>query len=235
MCFDMDFAETGCGGSFEATGLGLKYFYNAPQSVLDILPRRHIEPIFFIGLNGYFPCDPRMVVRFVEKSTQISALIYSDHYTLDITETIDQSRLPALLKNAIETAGMANDLYTGNFPRFALHFMRRFDLGLIEVLPLNHKNAEKKLFRSRIVTARGSQVSVIGSHIPNLLLELSEKIVKDVITQEYCDNMKRSAHTLLNVTSMLGTLARILDNSFVPKDKVESNYINENQYVNTTS
>ncbi|MCF8495893.1 MAG: hypothetical protein K9G62_04405 [Alphaproteobacteria bacterium] len=159
-----------------------------------------------------------MYVKFLEKITVIKALIFSNHATANLTLTIDENRLPALLQNAAHLADHGYDLKTGRFEYFSGSFCRENGLGTLNLTRLRRPDFRKDLYKADLQTCHGNSISADSDRLHCVLEKLARRTINDLVAAEYKYRTEKSAENLLYVSSRLSTLAHTLDDGFNPEE-----------------
>ncbi len=215
------FEETDSLGSFAALGIGFLYEYNARLKALQVSRAGSCLPLVFLEFEGPLLKDPSQIVLLLDKTTQVQALKFSNNITVNLAETLDDSKLPAMLERAFDITIYANELRSGRFTDFQEQFIedhgfRRFEIRTTESgsgLPFYLGTAE---------TQRRNTVSVRSSTVHGLALYLSDKIVEDIIAKEFAYSEDSGVQKLLNAASVLSTLSLVLNERFDPARKISS-------------
>lgn len=216
----MKLKGTDTNGSFKAWGIGFLYIYDAKEKKLHILHAQSERPFIAIDFDDALSKRPDLYVRILEKTSQIKALVYSNNTTINLSETMDDKRLSAILMSAATLARYGYDLMEDNFSRFAETFGHDFSLRKIELHCIAQKNDSSLPFAARLETRRSNEVKVQAATLPALLLALSDQIIRDIITLEFGYGEQSTAHLLLSMTSKLSELSFILNDRFSPEKKI---------------
>lgn len=211
--------ETDRDGSFEACGIGLNYKYNANSRVLDIIDARGKKPLIYIDFDKALSKAPLRFVEFFEKTTQIRAIMLSNNQTTDLSETLDESRLCAILANVASTARYCYDLDRGKFKRFSKYFCQEYNVRSVEIATIG-KNPESAYLHARLMTMQSNVAEARAPNIWTLLSSLSEHVVQDLLTKEFGYNLQGGAHSLLRVSHKLSVVSCIMNDAFVPANKL---------------
>ncbi len=225
MSFDFYCEETAGGDGFRAKGAGLAYVYDREKSTLDIFHLEQNVPLFMIDMGTALPCNPELFIRYTEKSSQIYALMYSSYQTINLCETVSLKKLTPIVKNITELALMAHFLKINDYSSFGEKITKRYDIKdfSIEVRKCQCKQLTascKSTYIACLETRNGNKISAWSNNLHSALSRISEKTVRDLITVELLGNDRCSATTLLSLSARLNTISRILDNEFIPNDKL---------------
>ncbi len=207
-------------GSFEAWGAGFRYEYDAPRKILDVVTTRDNKPLLFMDLRNGLCDDALLYTQYLEKATQINALVFSGSTTLDLTSTFDHQKLAAIVRSSSVLTHYALDLQLRRFHHFSRKFRRSCSLEEVYIDSLYQEDPETEFFKAFVKTRHGNTVSTGGPSMPGVLSRLSEKVIRDLIAVEFGDNHNHTAHNLLGVSSKLSTTSLILDKDFIPNDKL---------------
>ncbi len=243
--FALRHREINSHGSFEAWGIGFHYEYDSDLKGLNIIHARSTRPLSYMSFDKKLSKSPLEFVKLLEKTTQVKALIFSNNKTVDLSETLDDARMSALLPGS---ALLAQQSFC--FKNEALHksekkFCKDYSLKNFKIKRISADDSCKSFYSGTLETQRCNSIYVRVTHLHDILNYFSEKIVSDLIARETGYNLQSSAHTLLKMSYRLSVLARIIDESFIPLKKIENNLqkrlmesskiINRNQAVNNIS
>ncbi|HBR68564.1 MAG TPA: hypothetical protein DEA55_04220 [Rhodospirillaceae bacterium] len=221
MGFTFSHCETDSLGSFDARGTGFLYSYSARNNNLGIhLPRDNAH-LIDIDLKE-FSVDALSYTQYLEKATQINALMFSNSATIDLTETFDPRRLRPITRNAAVFAGYALNLEQRRFHHFSLRFRESCALEEIYIDSLYRQEPDVEYFKGYVKTRQGNAVSAGGQSVADVLLGLSEKILRDLIVMEPEESRRNSSNDLLGASFKLSTTSRILDKNYLPCHKLSS-------------
>jgi hypothetical protein len=216
MGFTLKFTETGSRGSFVSAGTGFHYHYNPDTLILDILDARSNRPLLFIDFDQYTAKDPRAYVESLEKTTQIKALMFSNNGTTDLSESFDDTLLFAILENCARIARYSFDLRTSRFHRFSHYFCKDQFIDRVQIKKITSRDPSASFYVAKLKTLTAKTVNTRACTIPTVMRNLSEQVIRELITAEFTHPFQNPAHNLLNLSSILSMLGRVLDDSFVP-------------------
>ena len=218
----MKYEETCTQGSFRMWGTGFLFEYEADDRLLNISPTHSESVLARIKFDELLAEDPRGYIHSFDKTNQIKALMYSNNTSLDLSSIMDTHHLSNLIKITARVSRLAYDLDTKNFDRFSKLFCEDFDLKNLCIKTFKTKNDTNQFYIARIQTHHDNTVSVRACTLSGLAAALSDKTLKDLMTMEFGYNYSQSAQHLLNVSSKLATIARVLDKNFIPQHKLAS-------------
>ena len=216
----MKYEKTCSQGSFIAWGTGFRFEYEAPDKLLGITPLDRKSAIAKLRFDQRLAESPLAYVESLNKTNQIKALMYSNNATANLAETLDRKRIGSLIKSTARISRFAFDLRTKNFDRFSWVFCKDFDLESLAIKQVMSKRKHKAFFMARLQTRYNNCVCVRGRTLSALVARLSDKTLSDLITMEFGHSYNNSAHRLLNASSKLSTISRILDENFIPEHKL---------------
>lgn len=216
----MRIRETDAYGSFNAWGIGLSFEYNHDSQQLSIIHARRYKPILDIALDAQAAQNPREFVRFLEKATQIHALMLSNNTTVDVTEILGIRKLRSYIENTLATASMALLLDSGDYADFEEIFCDRYNLRTLKIAVNESWSADNRLFSANLETTKGNKAAGQAFYLYNALFSLSKSIVADLIVVELNNNFHSGAHTLLTASSKLSTLSFMLNPSYEPRRRI---------------
>lgn len=223
------YQEGGSLGCFEAIGVSFKYSYNATANNLAIIRR---DCMGCESLNIQLPekirNNPKLFVHQLEKATQIKALILSSNTTIKLCETIVPEKLTTIAKSVSRLALNSYDLGNNRISKFSDVLRRGFGLKQLEISYIQHSSSTP-YYKAKIVSKRDNCVVVREDTIEGTLKKLSESIVSDLIMRELSAHNDQSSQKLLNLSTRLSVIAKILNNDFVPCKfiaKIDDSHIN---------
>ena len=214
----MEYRETSQ-GAFIATGIGFDYHYHTHNRVLDIIRREKSKTLAHLSFDESLAKDPLSYVAFLEKATQLKALMFSNNQTVDLASIISSTQMPAMLKSASMTSRYAFDLKKMRLKRFCDVFSVEHGLKSIKIKKFITQN--NTFFIARIQTHHDNGVVVRGCTLAGLTAALSDKTIRDLITMEFGHRYEGSAHNLLRVSTRLAALSCLLDDAYLPSDKIK--------------
>lgn len=223
MSFTLKHRETDGFGSFKASGAGLHYEYDSDQALLDIIQKKGNRLILSIELEEEHPGEAFLFAKCLEKATQIKALTYSNFKTINLCKIMDSDKLPAIMANTTVLSRYAFDLKLSHFNRFACNFGKKFPQEEVYINRTLDEKENIEIFRGLFKTRHGHAVSAYKRTLSELLSTLSEKITIDLMTLEFGNRFRDSAESLVNVSYNLSTVARIVDEGFIPHNTLNKN------------
>jgi hypothetical protein len=209
-------------GSFVAWGNGFRYQYEAPNNTLSIAHLERQKVFSRLKFDHHLSKDPLSYVSALDKTNQIKALMYSNNTTTNLADTMDMERVAAIIETTTKISRYAYELKMMEFERFAGHFCSDFALKTLRIKKFTARNQETLFFVGRIQTQNNNSVCVRGCSMPALMAALSDRTLRDLITMEFGHRFENSAQNLLNVSSKLSTLSRVLDDNFIPAKRLKS-------------
>lgn len=212
--------QTDRNGSFVACGVGLLYQYSVTTHTLEIFQRKGRDYMFRLGLDGVDADDIPILIENFDKALQIKALMISSHKTNDLTKTMSPDRLQVIIKSAFRIALHACDAQLGHWKRLNLSIEKEFKLKRFKLKRLICPSAGTAYIRCGIETPRENELTVRAKTTAAVFKILSEKIIHDLMTIEFAYRTDSYAHQLVTLSSKMGTLSRVLDQSYVPKNFV---------------
>ena len=221
MGFTLKYRETGSRGSFEAWGMGFSYQYNPEELVLDVRDSRKSKPLLYIDFDQPLSKNPFLYIETLEKTTQIKALMFSNNITNDLSEIFDDSRLVAILEEAARLGRYSFDLKQNKFYRFGHFFCEDLRLKRIQIKHISGIDPKDSFYVAKLKTEHDNVVSSRACTLHGVMKDLSDKTLRDLITAEFGHQFDGSAHNLLTVSSKLATISHILDERFVPLQKIK--------------
>ncbi len=207
-------------GSFTVWGTGFLYLYEADNKLLNIALPDEDKAIVKIKLDDALADDPLAYIDTLDKANQIKALLYSNNSTVNLAETLDDSRVASLIKTTARISRCAYDLDTLNFERFGSVFCKEFDLKGLKIKKFNSRSESQRFYLGRIQTRTDNTVCVRSCSLSGLMTQLSDKTMNDLIALEIGMRNDASAHKLLSASSKLLTISHILNKNFIPQHKL---------------
>ena len=217
----MKYEKTCSQGSFTVWGTGFRYNYEAHNNIIDVAPLDENKAVAHLKCDHHIARNPLAYVKALNKTNQIKALMFSNNETIDLSQTMELERIGSLIKATANITRFAFDLDTHNFARFSSLFTKDFNLKRLKVKQFKSQEKGHDLFLGRIQTIHGNSVCARACTLVGLTARLSDRTLKDLMTMEFGHNFNNSAHTLLDASSKLGTISRILDENFIPQHKLE--------------
>lgn len=207
---------SGSSGNFEATGVSFSYLYDASANSLTILRKTCLEcESLNIQLPEKIKANPKLFVQHLEKATQIKALILSSNATIKLCETIVPEKLIAIAKSVSRLALNSYDLDNNRISKFSDILRRGFGLKQLEISYIEHPSSQP-YYKAKIISRRDNCVVVREDTIDETLKKLSESIVSDLIMRELSAHSDHNSQKLLNLSTRLSVIAKILNNDFIP-------------------
>jgi hypothetical protein len=221
MTFTLRCQKTCLDGSFEAWGVGFHYKYDAPSNSLSVFKPENAWGMLDISLPRKIEENPMLFVQHLEKVSQIKSLILSNNETVRLCETIVPDKLSAIAKSVSRLALSSFDARPEKLARFAKAMQRQYLLQSVEMNYINARDVKNAFFTASITTKKGNRTDASAASISLLLRELSEKIVRDLMTREFGSAHQGSADRLLVLSSRLSIISRILDENYTPEKSIK--------------
>ena len=222
MGFTLDYRETDSRGSFVSWGAGFHYRYSPDALILDVLDAKSEKPLLYIDFDQYTARDPRAYLENLEKITQIKALMFSGNATIDLSESFDHPRLIAILENCARIARYSFDLQTNKFHRFSHYFCKDQMIDRVQIKKISSLDPSASFYVAKLKTLNAKSVTTRACTVPTILRNLSEQVIRELITGEFSYPFQNSSHNLLNLSSILSILSRVLDENFIPEQYAAS-------------
>ncbi len=207
-------------GSFRATGRGLCYDYDSNEALLSILNSATGRTLATFNLDHFLTKKPKDYVGFLEKASQVNALMLSNNSTINLADTVSESHLMSLLESVVGISRNAYDLNALDFCRFSRIFSKEYNLKSVKIKKFVSRNKENEFYIARLHTHHGNGVCVRGCTLTGIMAGLSDRTIRDLITMEFGHRFESSAHDLLNASTRLSSLSYILDQNFIPEHKI---------------
>lgn len=220
MGFALKYRETSSQGSFVAWGIGFRYQYNSPDNVLDVIDDKRSKPLLYIDFDQTLSKNPFMYIENLEKTTQIKALMFTGNMTADLSDSFDDARLPSILEDSARLARFSFDLRQRRFHRFGHYFCESHGLKRLQIRKMQGTAMHEPFYIGKLSTPNNNAVSVRACSLHRLLKELGDATLRDLITAEYGHPFQSAAYDLLAVSSKLSTISHVLDEHFVPAQKI---------------
>lgn len=208
-------------GSFVAWGNGFRYNYEAGQNILSIAHLERQKVFTQLKFDRHLSRDPLAYVSTLDKTNEIKALMYSNNTTVNLADTMELDRMKAIIDITARISRYAYDLNGRDYDRFGGLFCADFSLKNLKIKQYNTRTAENLFLVARIQTMNNNSVCVRGCTAATLMAALSDRTLRDLITMEFGHRFDNSAQNLLNVSSKLSTLSRVLDENFIPSKRLK--------------
>lgn len=223
MDFTLKHKEAAPPGSFVAWGIGFAYCYEPKRNVLNISDARSKKPLFYVDCKNQplaaGACDYAI---FFEKATQINALILSNNSTVDLSELLDDRRLAAILEDSANLARYAYSLKQEDFKRFESDFCKNFTLKRLEIKKPKTLYPRDSSYFAKLKTLNNNVITSQKRSLHKILADLSERTLRDLIAVEFGYHFQHSTYDLLTVSSKLAIIGHILDERFIPAQRIKS-------------
>lgn len=216
----MKFRETDAFGSFLAWGTGFYYEYDATSKTLEVTHAGTKKPIFFTELHDHRSRAPAWFVRTLEKATQVNALILSNNTTIDLAQTVEEQRLPPMVKTCMRMAEYAYNLEYNENEAFSARFCEHFSLKTLKIEKIRGFASSSWVYVGTLTTHSGNRISADGLTIHGLIRDLSQKIITELLPREFGYDLNRPAHRYLLAASKLASLGYLMDEHFEPVHKM---------------
>lgn len=207
-------------GGFKTQGKGFVYSVDSAARQISIALLRDGSTLLTLPLDRRTALHAEEFLGFLERCTQIKALIFSNNHTIDLSETFDNDKLKILLQ---ATAGLAMhvfDLNYGKYRSFERRFCRQFGLYALSIRKIPARSMEDDFYAARLETLRKTGVEARQTTLSGALISLSEKILHDLIVRELSMPTQSAAYSLLKISAELSTIAHALNPGFEPAHKV---------------
>ncbi len=203
-----------------AWGTGFKYHYDADLKKLEVSHAKKGSSALFLDFDKELSGDPELFVSTMDKTCQIRALTLTNNTSLDLSEIFDDGKLTPMLYETSRLARFGFDLMHENFTRFERYFCPDSNVCDVRLGRVKTFDAGSSAYMAKMETARHNKVSVESSTLHDLMSKFSQKIVQDLITREFLARFDSIAHALLKTSSNISLLSLILNNKFLPSDKL---------------
>ncbi len=212
------FEETDSLGSFAALGIGFLYEYNARLKALQVSRAGSSLPLIFLEFDGLLAKDPTEIVRIFDKTTQVKALKFSNNTTINLAETLDDSKLPSLLEHVLYITMVADTLRHEQFQDFEDRFAVKYGFKRMDIR--RSEGHGTPFYLAAAETQKRNALAARSSTLHGLMTYMSDKIIEDVIAKEFAYNADSWVQKLLNAASILSTLSLVLNERFEPSRKM---------------
>lgn len=217
----LEFQQADQPGSLRACGVGLTYYYDIVQNRVLVYLDKKKSRLIKIQANENIKHDPKNYIRFFEKASQVKALIYSNHKSISLAETMDEDRLKSFLNTTHVLADTCLDLKNRSFEKFTQNLKALYKLDTIKLRQMHCNSTGSEYFRVSLKTKNNNEVVCRAMLLHGLLLTLSEKITRELIVAEFSMS-DQAAHNLLALSSRLSILSRIYNDDYVPSVSLKS-------------
>lgn len=218
----MRIRETDAYGSFNAWGIGLSYEYDSHTQKLSIIHARRYKPILDIDMSLQAAEKPMDFIKFLDKATQIHALMLSNNRTIDVTEILGIRKLSSYIENTLVTATMALLLSLQEYANFEEIFCDRYNFRALKISCTKSWSPDNRLFNVELETFKGNKIAGQAFYLYSALFSLSKTTVSDLMIMEMNNNLhaNEQMHALLTASSKLSTLSLILNEGFEPRRRI---------------
>ncbi len=172
-------------------------------------------------MNEHISEDPLGYIRYLDRANQIKALIFSNNKTVNLADTMNRSRIGAILTSTARTSYYAQCLSTAKFHLFSEIFLQEAGLRKIQIRKFVSTNQRDAFYVARIQTMHNNSIRVRSCTIKGVIAALSEKTLRDLVTIEFGSPYKGAAQKLLRISSRLSSISAIMDMSFIPRHHLE--------------
>jgi hypothetical protein len=206
-----------------ALGIGLHYHYSPHDQILDVLTATGSSPLLHVVLDDYVAQDPRTLVRLLDKSAQTKALILSNNSTHNLAVTFESAMLKAIAESAFSLALHGLHLEKEDFSRFDGFFCADFSLKRLRIRKMVNPDPVKNLYLGVLKTHHEKYIRTTACSLHKLLAVLADRTLRELVTSEYGYHFQSPAYDLMNVSSKLALLSRIIDARFIPAERIRRN------------
>lgn len=173
-----------------------------------------------VDLHGALSNSPVIYLHFLEKITQIKALAFSNYESVNLREVLDADKWQGILGSSTRLARYAVELHAGQYEQFSSSFREVYEFSEFQLEKFHMKAPSRDYYRAQVKTQLHNEVLVRATSLHGTLYHLAEKIVSDLIALEFSTRREAEAYKLLQASSALGMIGRILDEDFVPERKI---------------
>lgn len=220
MRFTFDQTSTDRQGGFVAHGICFDYKYDAAERNLNMRHLIKYESLIDINMDRRILFRPKLYVTFLEKATQIYALIYSQNLSYNIAQTIDEEKLPAILNTIMRAAQRATELQTGNYRFFEKRMCNKFELSKFLINHYNATNGSNGFWTIHIKTKSGQAANIRSNTLHDAIGQIAQKIRHDLFSHEITNRSDKLAYALMTLSTKLMAIEKIIDPDFVPSEHV---------------
>ena len=221
--------ETCSQDSFETQGTGFRYSYDGYSNTLSVASLERQKVFAKLKFDHHLAMNPHAYVAALDKTNQIKALMYSNNATINLAETIDEPRVSSLIDITAQISRYAYDLLTHEYDSFSALFCADYNLKALKLRQIPAHGTGKPFYVAKIQTQHNNSISVQGCTLPVITEALSDKTLRDLITMEFGHYFGNSAQNLLNASSKLSIISRVLDEDFTPAKRLKSPLTAEEQ------
>jgi hypothetical protein len=217
MSFPIGYQQIDSCGSLEAYGAAFNYSYVAHNNSLSIYRNENGCKTLKITLPAKIAANPLLFINHLEKATQIKALMLSNNHTVRLCQTIVPDKLGAIAKSVSKLALNSFDLSTGNTNKFSRLIRRSYNLKEFDINLIEHDAAIPAYYKAKIVSCKDNCVVVREDTLPDLLKNLSERILMDLIALEFSSRTNSCSEQLLRLSTRLNIMSKIVNDTFFPE------------------
>lgn len=216
MSTKLEHRETDRKGSFIARGTSFFYQYCASKNRLSICHTDTKSVLYTVTLEKRTLCGPLQFAHNFDKSSKIKALLFSNNSTVRLSNTLEGERLLAILPNIETLTRYACKLKNEQFRDFCTGFARDYVLQSIYIRKTEGTNGSN-FYSAGVTSIHNHAIEAQANSLHGILRETATKVMHDLVMMEYGYSHHGSAHNLLTVSSKLSTLARIVNDDFIPE------------------
>ena len=207
-------------GSFGLWGTSFRYDYSNRKRVLTVSHTDTEKLLAQFNFDKSLSKSPLLYAKLLDKATQINALMVSNNRTVDLANTMELRHLRPLIESLGGISRHAYDLSNLSLSNFCEEFADEFQLKSVKIKYFQPNDDGNAFFIARIQTRHDNGICVRACTLSGLTAAMADRTMRDLITMEFGLRMDGSAQNLLTASSRLSSLSLILDESFIPSDKV---------------
>ncbi|MCB1531475.1 MAG: hypothetical protein KDJ35_01265 [Alphaproteobacteria bacterium] len=220
MGFTLKHRETDSRGSFNAWGVGFDYEYDAKSESLYIIRARDKKPLLYINCEERLTLNPLQYTTALEKATQINAMVFSGNTNVDLSEILQGRQLRTMIKTAALQASYCFDLQQEDFDLFEQRFCETYLLRKLRLNKCVNADRSSAFFRGELQTKTQNSIESSGAKLYSVINSLSTKAMYDLLYNTYGQPSQEEAQNLIDISSNLALIGKILDKNFHPMHKI---------------
>lgn len=219
----MDYKYLNDQGSFKAWGIGFHYDYDSEYRILDIVNARSTRPALCLDVDDSVSKAALEFVTILNKSVQITALVYSNNSSIDLSDILAPQTLKPILGNAALRAKQAYFLDSARYSAFLKDYNYCNENCSLEITHSPETAYTPPTYHLHFKAYDGAFVSSRHTLLHKAFLNLSQVIVDDIIMRDFLQAPQDQIHSLLNEVNALHMLGYLLQPDFFPHHFVRKN------------
>lgn len=228
----LQYRESTPSGSFVAWGISFEYEYDPLTRRLEVLDTRHKLPLLSFEYCKHLKHLPLNFISTIDKATQIQALMLSADASVALSDIYDGVRLVSFIESAVKLSGLAWELKRHCYRNFSNDFTRIYNLREASICRFEPSLTTKEFYRMGLKSENYTSGRATASTLHKTLRQAADVIVTDMAPDEYARRFEKSAQNLLCAATDLSIISKIIDDDYVPMNKLASRQAHLNNMKN---